>query len=136
MRAVLDTNIFVSGLLAPSSGPGQIVAAFRRGDFRLVTSEAMLAELGAVLAYPKLHKRIRWDGETIARYVSLLRFEADVVAIDHETAEVPRDAADTMVLRTFLAGHADFLVSGDDDLLSLASQYSIISPADFVARIF
>lgn len=136
MRVVLDTNVFISGLLVPTSVPGQIIAALRRGDFRLVTSEAMLTELGAVLAYPKLHQRIRWDTASIARYVTLLRFEADVVTIDHETPEVPRDATDTTVLRTFLAGGADFLVSGDEDLLSLARQYSIISPADFVARIF
>lgn len=136
MRAVLDTNVFVSGLLTPGSVPGQIISAFRRGDFRLVTSEAMLMELGSVLAYPKLRKRIRWDNETIARYVTLLRFEADVVTIEGETAEVPRDASDTMVLRTFLAGRADFLVSGDEDLLALANHYAVISPADFVARIF
>ena len=136
MRAVLDTNVFVSGLLMPGSVPVQIVSAFRRGDFRLVSSEAMLAELGAVLAYPKIKKRTAWTDEDITRYVSMLRFEADVVSIDSETAEVSRDAADTMVLRTFLAGQADLLVSGDEDLLSLANQYSIISPADFVARIF
>lgn len=136
MRAVLDTNVFVSGLLLPASVPGQIVAALRRGDIRMVTSEPMLAELGAVLAYPKLVKRIQWDGEMIARYLMLLRFEADVVAIHRETADVPRDPADAIILRTLLAGSADFLVTGDEDLLVLATQYPIVSPADFVKRIF
>lgn len=136
MRAVLDTNVFVSGLLLPASVPGQIVAALRRGDIRMVTSEPMLAELGAVLAYPKLVKRIQWDGEMIARYLMLLRFEADVVAIDRETADVPRDPADAIILRTLLAGSANFLVTGDEDLLVLATQYPIVSPADFVKRIF
>lgn len=136
MRAVLDTNVFVSGLLLPASIPGQIVAALRRGEFRLVTSEPMLDELGAVLAYPKLQKRIGWDAEAIARYLTLLRFEADVVAIDRETAEVPRDPADAIILRTLLASEADFLVSGDEDLLALARQHRIISPADFVKRIY
>ena len=136
MRVVLDTNVFVSGLLLPASVPGQIVSALRRGDFRLVTSEPMLVEFAAVLAYPKLQKRIGWDEETIARYLMLLRFEADVVDINDESAEVPRDPADTMVLRTLLAGSADFLVSGDQDLLALARQYPIITPVEFVSRIF
>lgn len=112
------------------------MSALRRGDFRLVTSEPMLVEFGAVLAYPKLQKRIGWDAETIVRYLMLLRFEADVVDIHDESAQVPRDPADAMVLRTLLAGGADFLVSGDQDLLALASQYPIITPAEFVSRIY
>jgi putative PIN family toxin of toxin-antitoxin system len=136
MRAVLDTNVFISGLLVPAGVPGQVVAALRRGDFRMVTSEPMLDELGVVLAYPKLQKRIRWNAEDIARYLTLLRFEADVVSIDQETVEVPSDPADTIILRTLLAGEADFLVSGDEDLLELAGQYPIITPAEFAKRIF
>ncbi|MBI3096505.1 MAG: putative toxin-antitoxin system toxin component, PIN family [Rhodocyclales bacterium] len=136
MRAVRDTNVFVSGLLLPASVPGQIVSALRRGDFRLATSEPMLVEFGAVVAYPKLQKRIGWDAETIARYLMLLRFEADVADIHDESALVPRDPADAMVLPTLLAGGADFLVSGDQDLLALAMQYPIITPTEFVSRIF
>jgi putative PIN family toxin of toxin-antitoxin system len=136
MRVVIDTNVFVSGLLLPTGVPGLIVAAFRRGDIHMVTSEPMLDELGAVLAYPKLQKRIRWDSDTIARYLTLLRFEAEVVSIDGETVNVPRDARDSMVLRTLLAGSADYLISGDADLLSLAPPYAIVSPTDFAKRIF
>ena len=136
MRAVLDTNVFVSGLMLPASLPGQIVASLRRGDFQLVTSEPMLDELAAVLAYPKLQKRIQWDAETIARFLMLLRFEANVVDICNETAQVPRDPKDDMVLRTLLASEADFLVTGDLDLLALAGQHPVITPTDFVGRMF
>jgi len=136
VRAVLDTNVLVSGLLLPRSVPGQIVAAWRGGHFGLVLSEPLLFEIGAVLAYPKIRKRLRWDDERIAAYLALLRFEAEVVALGSMPASVPGDADDDMVLATLLASGADFLVTGDRDLLALAGQYPIAMPADFARRIF
>jgi putative PIN family toxin of toxin-antitoxin system len=136
VRAVLDTNVFVSGLLLPRSVPGQIVAAWRGGQFGAVLSEPMLLEIGQVLAYPKISKRLCWSEETLASYLTLLRFETEVVVLDAMHASVPRDADDDMVLATLLASGADFLVTGDQDLLVLAGQHSIVTPADFARRIF
>lgn len=134
MRVVLDTNVCVSGLLLPGSTPGRIVTAWRDGQFGLVLSEPLLAEIGKVLFYPKIRKRLGWDDKTIANYLLLLRFEAEVIGIDAITASVPRDAGDDMVLATLLAGKADALVTGDQDLLALADAYPIITPADFASR--
>jgi predicted nucleic acid-binding protein len=39
-----------------------------------------------------------------------------------------------MVLATLVAGQADWLVSGDEDLLVLADRFPILAPAGFVAR--
>lgn len=136
MRAVLDTNVFISGLMLPDSIPGRIVAAWRAGQFDLVLSEPMLEEIARVLAYPKIVRRLKWDEAQIVRYVSLLRFEAEVVNIKDTPASVPGDPDDNPVLATLIASAADCLVSGDDDLLSLARQYPIISPSDFIQRIF
>ncbi len=135
MQVVFDTNVFVSGLLLPDSVPGRIVAAWREGQFGLVISEPMLAEIGRVLAYPKIRKRLGWDDKTIANYLLLLRFEAKIVSIAAVAANVPRDANDNMVLATLLADKAEFLVTGDEDLLALAGEYPIITPADFARRI-
>lgn len=136
MRAVVDTNVFISGLMLPKSTPGQVVAAWRAGHFNLVLSELMLDEIGAVLGYPKIRKRIGWDEDTINRYSTLLRFEAEIADIQGIQASVPRDAKDNMVLATLLASEADCLVTGDLDLLTLADTYPICTPADFAKRIF
>ena len=95
----------------------------------------MLAEIGAALGYPKIRKRTGWDGDTIDRYLTLLRFEAEITDIRRTAAHVPRDAKDNMVLATLLASGADGLVTGDLDLLALADTYPILSPADFAGRI-
>lgn len=89
MRVVLDTNVLVSGLLLPDSVPGKILQAWRSASFTLVMSEPMLAELGRVLAYPKIRKRLKWNDQTIARFIALFRFMAEVVELSDITAEVP-----------------------------------------------
>lgn len=136
MRAVIDTNVFISGLMLPKSTLGKIIGAWRTGHYSLVRSEPMLAEIGTVLGYPKIRKRTGWDDDTISRYLTVLRFESEVVDIRNTDAVVPRDSKDNMVLATLLASKADCLVTGDIDLLSLADTYPIYTPADFINRIF
>lgn len=136
MRVVLDSNVFISGLMLPQSIPGKIISAWHGRQFDLVLSEPMLIEIGHVLSYPKISRRTGWDDATITRYVALLRFEAEIVNITGIAADVPNDPNDAPILATFIASKADCLVSGDDDLLRLAGQYPILSPGEFISRIF
>ena len=96
----------------------------------------MLAEISTVLGYAKICKRVGWNDDAINRYVLLLRFDAEIFDTRKTAAHVPRDAKDNMVLATLLASKADCLVTGDADLLALAGTYPILTPADFVSRIF
>ena len=45
MRVVIDTNVFVSGLMLPASVPGRILAAAHSGAFEIVLSEPILQEI-------------------------------------------------------------------------------------------
>lgn len=134
MRVVLDTNVFISGLIVPESTPGKILKAWRSASLDLVISEPLLGELRRVLSYPKIHQRLHWGEQQIDRYLLLLRFFVEVVDVAEVSASVPRDHADEPVLATLLASNADYLVTGDDDLLSLRESYPIISPAEFWQR--
>lgn len=60
MKVVIDTNILLSGLMLPSSIPGRIMQAWRDNRFELVLSQFQLDEIGRVLAYPKIRKRLQW----------------------------------------------------------------------------
>ena len=137
MRVVLDTNVVVAGIAYPAGPPGRIVAAWRNGVVDVVVSPWILTECERVL--PRLRPTATLSQEEISELLSHLAFNADVVKPDlaalAEAAQAGvRDAADEPVLAALLASHADVLITGDKDLLSLAGQFSISTPAEFCAR--
>jgi putative PIN family toxin of toxin-antitoxin system len=132
LRVVLDTNVMVSGLAYPASVPGRIVAAWRRGALEIVLSRHILDELARVL--PRLNHRLNWRAEEFRDLIDILAVEAEVVDPGSFVGDAVRDAADAPVLGTLLAAGADYLVTGDGDLLALGDRYPIVSPAEFWRR--
>lgn len=137
MRIVLDTNVLVSGLMLPDSIPGRIVRAWRSASFTLALSLPMLEEIGRVLRYPKIAARLGKVGIgelEVEHLLSLLQFQADIVDIGNVEANVPDDPNNAHILATYLAAKAEYLVSGDTDLLALRNTYSILTPQEFWQR--
>jgi len=134
MRVVVDTNVFVSGLMLPSSVPGRILAAANTGGFEIVLCEAILDEIRMALHYPKVRKRIALSNEDLDRYVQALRFTADIVEPASIRVEVPGDRDDDVILATLVVAQADALVTGDAALLALADRYPLVTPAEFAAK--
>jgi len=131
LRVVLDTNVLVSGLAYPGSVPGRIVTAWRQGGLDVVLSRYILDEMVRVL--PRLTK-IQMTPMEIRDLADSFMFLADVVEPEGEQDANLRDPADQPILLTLLAAKADYLVTGDKDLLALANQYPIVTPAEFWAR--
>ncbi len=133
MNVVLDDNVLVSAIISPHGAPSAIVGAWRRGEFNLVTSAALIGELARVLSYPSIRKRTGWAPNDEAAFIELLWVASIVVAPDVEVV-VSRDPTDNRVLEAALAGSADYIVSGDNDLLVLVQfeQIPIIRPVDFL----
>jgi putative PIN family toxin of toxin-antitoxin system len=134
MRAVLDTNVIVSGLVW-GGPPRHLLDLARRGTLTLYTSAALLDELRDVLSREKFAARLAARNRTpngIARgYVALARS----VAAPTIPRTVPADADDDAVLACALAAHADLIVTGDRDLLILNPfrAIAILKPADALA---
>ena len=127
---VLDTNVLVSGIAYPDSIPGKILAAWRRGSVTVSLSHHIVDELSRSL--PRMNHRLNWPPQKFVEEVELLALQARIV----EPADLPdtavRDPGDIPVLGTLLASKADYLITGDRDLLAPAERYpAIISPADF-----
>jgi len=131
LRVVLDTNVLVSGLAYPGSVPGRIVAIWRQGGLDVVLSRYILDEMVRVL--PRL-SRIHLSPSEIRDLADSLMFLADIVEPDAEQDSTLRDPADQPVLATLQASKADYLITGDKDLLALAEKYPIITPSTFWAR--
>jgi uncharacterized protein len=130
-RAVLDTNVIVSGLGWPGQS-AQILDAALDGRLVLVSSPPLLAELRRVLGYPKLAKVIT-GGTQLADLVEA----SSVVVLPSRVLAVIDDESDNRVLEAAVEGAADYIVSGDDHLLGLGSFQGIpvMPPAECVATL-
>lgn len=127
-RAVLDPNVLISALLSPSGSPAALVARWLAGEFELVVSEKLLAEVRRAFAYPKLRSRIT-DEEAMA-FIDLLGRTATRVEDPATPPRRSRDPGDDYLL-ALAEATAAILVTGDQDLLALAG-VPVLSPAAFL----
>lgn len=131
MRVVIDTNVWLSGLMLPASVPGRVVRTVTAGAITAVFSEPMIQEIGTALAYPRVRARIPLTDAELQRYLSDLRYMAEMVDISRISARVPRDVGDDFVLATYLASKAEYLISVDTDLLSLRPPHAVVTAREF-----
>jgi putative PIN family toxin of toxin-antitoxin system len=136
LRVLLDTNVLLSGIAYPASVPGKILAAWRHGAIDVLLSDYILEELRRVL--PRLAHRHGLTRGEIDDLIDALSIQAEVIEPVPTADPALRDAADEPVLGSLLAAlersRADYLVTGDKDLLALAERYPIVDPATFWAR--
>jgi putative PIN family toxin of toxin-antitoxin system len=129
VRAVLDPNVLIASLLSRSGAPAQIVSRWLAGEFELVVSQALLAELARALAYPKIRERIPQDEARI--FVELLRQTVRLAPDPEAPAPRSADPGDDYPLALAETERA-VLVSGDQHLLALADELPILTPRTFL----
>ena len=139
-RVVLDTNVFVSGTILPVGSANEILEKWRQNSFELLTSRAQVAELVEVLERPKFAQRYHVGIAEIAALVRRIEVSAVTLnSLDPPAIEL-RDPDDAKILATAMTGKAWFLVTGDDDLLSVRDDprlqlLEIVRPAEFLDRL-
>lgn len=108
-----------------------MVDAALDGNFEWVTSPALLHELRRVLAYPKLAEVLIGR----PRIVELIASIAVVVDPEHHV-RLARDPDDDRVIEAAVAGAADVIVTGDDDLLAIGvvNRIAIMDARRFLAH--
>lgn len=130
MRALLDVNVLVSGLLTRSGAPAQLLGKWLEGEFELVATERLLAELETTLARPKLRAHI--DEAEVSGFLELLRGLAEMTKDpDTEPSVTSRDPDDDYLIAAAAAARAT-LVSGDTHLLELESAIPVLTPRAFL----
>lgn len=131
LRVVLDTNLLVSYLLTQGKTMTQIVNYWESGDIIVVVSPAILEELAEVVQRPRLKQHMTVDPQVI---IDLILSDAILTPGDLAFPGASRDPKDDKFLACAVEGEAAYLVSGDEDLLSLKhfQGVSIMRPSDFV----
>lgn len=131
-RAVLDTNVFVSGLINPKGYPGSILKALKAGKFIFVTSPEINEEVIEVIKRPRI---LRTYGLADHLFdINVILWEMGELVTKSPPIKVSKDPDDDKFLSAAVAGRADYLVTGDiQDLLSLKEykNVKIVSPAEF-----
>jgi putative PIN family toxin of toxin-antitoxin system len=124
-RVVIDTNLFVSGLLNTQGHPFALMESLRAQAVTLMMSDEQRAELGDILSRPRLVTRYHLSQSDAQALLALVDSTCIRVPLDHPLPVAVRDPKDEAILATALEGDADYLVTGDEDLLSLNGESAL-----------
>ena len=135
LRAVLDTNVVLSALIFAQGRLAPLRLAWQDVRYQPLVSTVTAAELIRVLAYPKFKLGAEDQRELLADYLPYCA----TVRITGKPPRIPacRDPNDIPFLQLAVVGKADYLVTGDFDLLSLAGRFAcpIVAAEEFLAAL-
>jgi len=134
-RVVLDTNVALSALVFAQGRLGALREAWHAARFRPLLSQVTAAELMRALSYPKFKLSAEDQQELLADYLPY----CSIVLMPARPPRTPqcRDLFDVPFLQLAIAGKADYLVTGDRDLLALAGEFScpIVTADQFLSAL-
>lgn len=112
---VFDTNILVSGILISLSKPDLALKKAKKLG-KILFSETTFQELEEILKRTKFDRYV--SPEIRREFITKLKLESEFITIT-ETIAVCRDSKDNKFLELAVSGNADYIITGDDDLLVL-----------------
>ena len=118
-RLVIDTNVFVSGLISAAGSPAQILRAIQRRKVIHLVSDPIVEEYLRVLDYPQIRKFKKITDEFVADIAAYLVYQTERIELVSSIRLSP-DPDDDVFLETAVDGRANWLVTNDKaNLLSL-----------------
>ena len=120
IRVVIDTNVWISFLIGKTLAG--LAEAIINESVTILFSEELIDELLEVLQRPKFEKY--FSHEDITELLSLIRITFKQVEITKHFTDC-RDPKDNFLLDLCVSGNADYLITGDDDLLSLTPFHGV-----------
>lgn len=135
MRTILDTSVIVSGLISPHGSPVRIINHWLAEAFILLYSSAIREEWADVLHRTWLTERLVHLPHKVPALLTAIDMLAEPIKGYVNVFGAVRDPFDEMFLACAVLGQADYLVSVDNDLLSLGKfqETTIVTPAQFLA---
>ena len=113
-KVTLDTNILISAL-GWDGKPRRVFEKVLSDEIELIISEEQFEELCEVLDYPRLN----FTEEEKDRFKSLIIGVATLIKPSEKINVIKQDPDDNMILEAAVAGQANYIVTGDPDLLVL-----------------
>ncbi len=134
-KVVLDSTILVSAFLAKTGVSAELLHKAKDGGFDICLAEEILEEVQrALLQYQKIRKRYHYADQTVIQYVQNLRIVAHLITGLPSIEAVNCDPNDNMVVACAFKARAGYIVTRDNDLLSLKNygDIKIVTPENFM----
>jgi putative PIN family toxin of toxin-antitoxin system len=133
ITAVLDTNVIVSAVLIRGGVEDRVLRAWFADQYRLVLSAPILEEVQRVLQYPRIRAR-RWMSDEETAHLLEQFAQSSILVEGSQRLRVCRDPADDKFVVAALEGQANYIVTGDADLLDLGKYHDseIVTPRRFL----
>ena len=137
LRAVIDTNLFVSGLFARDSLSAQLQDLWVNQDFELVTSIEIIKEVSRVLSYPRIKEHFKPSEDNIRRFFRLIFRKAIISKDIYQTDKIADDPTDNKFLACALEKKVDYIVSRDPHLRNLKHYHGIqiVDVSTFIEKV-
>lgn len=135
LRVVIDTNVLVSGLFGIKNSPSsQILKVYRRQKIIFATSPLILEEVNEVINRERIVKLTKMSFEQRSEFIDKLIERSDVTEGKQLIEQAGRDIKDDKFLACALEAKADYLITGDEDLLILKEYggIKIVTPREFL----
>lgn len=114
MRILFDTNTLISAAIAKGK-PRKLLLKALAKEFVVISSNELLEELRDVIARPKF----RLSSFEVHKFVNTVRKTVKIVKVKSDFKVVKEDPDDDKILNAAHDGKADYIVTGDPDLLKL-----------------
>jgi len=133
LRAVIDTNILIRAMIMPRGTVGPVITRLRDNAYLLVYSPGLIDELLAKLALPRIREKYHLNDQAIDDLLALIALRGELVAPTRKV-KACRDPKDDMFIEAALAGAAEYIVTGDTDLLTLKKfeKVRLVTPRIFL----
>jgi putative PIN family toxin of toxin-antitoxin system len=131
MRIVLDTNIYISGILFGGNSK-VIIDMILEGKFELFITEEIIKEINDVLLRPKFD----FSPEIVRHLVSEIDLISKIVIPKIKHNIIERDFDDNIIIDCAIECNVDCIVTGDNDLLVIKKfkGIEILNPKDFLSK--
>lgn len=137
LRAVVDTNLFISGLFAKDTLTSELQDLWIHREFELATSNEILREVSRVLQYPRIRERFQPKEEKIRRFFHLIFRKAFITKGLYSIDRITDDPSDDMFLACAMEAKADYIVSRDPHIRNLKHFHGvkIVDVTAFVEKV-
>ena len=135
LRVVIDANVLVSGMFGIKNSPSsQILDAIRTQKIILVSSPAIIKEIEDVINRERIVKLTKMNKGERSDFIGKLIETSDITEGKQVSEIVGRDIKDDKFLACAIEGKADYIVYGDEDLLTIKEYegVEIVTPREFI----